>query len=145
MDKLSLNKYETAFLLASKGWDVNLKYEYDYSFEFKTENEEILNNVSWYKQMAYIYADWCAIPIDSVKIEHLNTSLYVLFEKLQPNKTKFFISEVIYMSSKVNKNTFIFKFLYGHIQNTLMIDENNENIYILDKTLIKEPIEKDIK
>ena len=144
MDKLSLNKYETAFLLASKGWSVNLKYEYDYSFEFKTENEEILN-VSWYKQMAYIYADWCAIPIDSVKIEHLNTSLYVLFEKLQPNKTKFFISEVIYMSSKVNKNTFIFKFLYGHIQNTLMIDENNENIYILDKTLIEEPTEKDIK
>ena len=144
MDKLSLNKYETAFLLASKGWSVNLKYEYDYSFEFKTENEEILN-VSWYKQMAYIYADWCAIPIDSVKIEHLNTSLYVLFEKLHPNKAKFFISEVIYMSSKVNKNAFIFKFLYGHIQNTLMLDKNNENIYILDKTLIKEPIKKDIK
>lgn len=136
MSKIKLNKYETAIVLASKGWGIKLSSEYDKSFDFK-DNQQIFN-LWFYRKIAYIFADWCAIPIDSVKIEHINSRLYELFVKITPNKVNHLMNDIIYSAynKQQSKNDLLFTKIYGYIQAATMKDNDLNDIYDLDEELI---------
>lgn len=133
-EKLKLEKYDTAILMATKNNKIKLKYEYDDSFVFENSNQ-ILNN---YKELAKVYADSRLIPLESVKIEYLIKVMLEIFEVVYSNNFKELILEIMKpnLFDKLTLNEKIFIELYGYLQALTMLDKNGNEIFDLDYSLL---------
>lgn len=138
--KPKLEKFDTALLMCTKNHTINLKYSYVIDANTFKNEENIFNT---YNSIALVYADSRAIPLESVRIEFINKALLEIFEIVLPNKFKELIQEVINKGSWYKNRTYkeiLFLQLYGYLQALTMLDENDEEIYDLDYSLVKKEI-----
>ena len=134
--KPKLEKYDTALLMCTKRHKIELKYTYEIDEDTFKNEEKIFND---YTEIAIAYADSRAIPIDCVRIEHLNKALLDIFEIVLPNRFKELIQEVVNKSSWYQNRThkeILFLQLYGYLQALTMLDKNSEEIFDLDYSLV---------
>ena len=75
IQKPKLEQCDTAILMCTKNYEIKLKYCTDLDFEF-TGTNEILNR---YKNIALVYADTRAIPLESVHVEYIIKAMLNIF------------------------------------------------------------------
>ena len=129
----SLDKYNTAILMCIKNHKINLKYEYQKDFTF-TGSKKLLNN---YREIAEVYADSRAIPLESVKIGYINQVMIEIVEILCPEKFKeilLSINKIISTNYSISET--IFTELYGFIQIITLVKDEKE-IYNLDYSMVE--------
>ena len=136
--KPKLDQSDTAILMCTKNYEIKLKYCADLDFEF-TGTHEILNR---YKNIAVVYADTRAIPLESVHVEYIIGAMLDIFEVVLPNKFKELIMELLkYSYSEISTRNRLFKELYGYLQALRMLDDTGEEIFDLDYSMLA----KDLK
>lgn len=133
--KPKLEQCDTAILMSTKNHEIKLKYCTDLDFEF-TGTNEILNR---YKNIAVVYAETRAIPLDCVHVEYIIGAMLDIFEVVYPKKFKELILELLKFSqSEISTRDRLFKELYGYLQALRMLDDAGEEIFDLDYSLLKE-------
>lgn len=137
--KPKLEKCDTAILMSTKNHEIKLKYNLDNKdFEFTGINE-ILNR---YKNIAIVYAETRAIPLESVQLRYLIDIMLDIFEVVYPKKFKELIMELLkYSQTEISTRDRLFKELYGYLQALRMVDDTGEEIFDLDYSML----EKDLK
>lgn len=129
--KGTLEKYDTALLMCTKNHKIKLKYKYDENFVFE-KNNEILNS---YKEIAIVYADSRAIPLECVQVDYIVKAMLEIFEIIYPNKFKELICDIMkYQNEQTNKILFIN--LYGYLQSATLLSKDGEELFNLDYELI---------
>lgn len=133
--KPKLDKYDSAILMCTKNHKIKLQYEYDLNFEFKNNNQ-LLNK---YKEIAIVYADSRALPLESVQLDYITKSMLEIFEIVYHKKFKELIMELLKPNffnpnEKINEKVFIE--LYGYLQALTMLNDNNEDLFDLDYELV---------
>lgn len=127
---IKLEKYDTALLMVTKNHNIKLKYNYDKDFVF---NDNLLNE---YKEIAIVYADSRALPLESVRLEYVAQAMIEIYSIIEPNKMKDLLIYLLKHSyKKENISEAIFKEVYGRLQALTMI-KDNEEIYELDYSLL---------
>ena len=128
--KPKLNQNETAILMCTKNHKIKIKYTWGQDdFEF-TGTNEILNR---YKNIALVYADTRAIPLESVHVEYIIKVMLNIFEVVYPKKFKELILELLkYSQTEISTRDRLFKELYGYLQALRMLDDTGEEIFDLD-------------
>jgi uncharacterized protein with ATP-grasp and redox domains len=133
--KPKLEKYDTAILMCTKNHEIKLKYCTDLDFEF-TGTNKILNR---YKNIAVVYAEIRAIPLESVQLRYLIDVMLDIFEVVYPKKFKELILELLkYSQMEISTTDRLFKELYGYLQALRVLDDAGEEIFDLDYSLLKE-------
>ena len=137
--KPKLEKCDTAILMSTKNYEIKLKYNLDNKdFEF-TGTNEILNR---YKNIAIVYAETRAIPLESVHVEYIIRVMLDIFEVVYPKKFKELIMELLkYSQTEISTRDRLFKELYGYLQALRMLDDTGEEIFDLDYSMLA----KDLK
>lgn len=131
--KPKLEKCDTAMLMSTKNYEIKLKYCTDLDFEF-TGTNEILNR---YKNIALVYADTRAIPLESVHVEYIIKAMLNIFEVVYPKKFKELIMELLkYSQTEISTRDRLFKELYGYLQALRMLDDTGEEIFDLDYSML---------
>jgi hypothetical protein len=132
--KPKLDQCDTAILMCTKNHKIKIKYNLDNKdFEF-TDTNEILNR---YKNIALVYADTRAIPLDCVHVEYIIKAMLNIFEVVYPKKFKELIMELLkYSQTEISTRDRLFKELYGYLQALRMLDDNGEEIFDLDYSMI---------
>ena len=128
--KPKLDKYDTAILMCTKNHKIKIKYTWGQDdFEW-TGTNEILNR---YKNIALVYADTRAIPLESVHVEYVIEAMLDIFEVVYPEKFKELIMELLkYSQTEISTRDRLFKELYGYLQALRMLDDTGEEIFDLD-------------
>ena len=138
--KKSLDKYKTAILMCIKNHKINLKHEYQKDFIFNG-SEKLLNS---YKELTEVYADSRLIPLESVKLGYINKAMIEIIEILCPENFKeilFSINKIVSTNYSISET--IFTELYSFIQ-LMEMTKNEEEIYKLDYSLVKNKGKKDV-
>ena len=137
--KPKLEKCDTAILMCTKNHKIKIKYTWSQDdFEF-TGTNEILNR---YKNIALVYADTRAIPLESVHVEYIIKAMLNIFEVVYPKKFKELILELLkYSQTEISTRDRLFKELYGYLQALRMLDDTGEEIFDLDYSMLA----KDLK
>ena len=131
--KPKLDQSDTAILMCTKNHEIKLKYCADLDFEF-TGTHEILNR---YKNIAVVYAETRALPLDCVHVEYIIRAMLDIFEVVLPNKFKELIMELLkYSYSEISTRNRLFKELYGYLQALRMLDDTGEEIFDLDYSML---------
>lgn len=133
--KPKLEQCDTAIIMCTKNHKIKLKYNLDSDFKF-TGTNEILNQ---YKNIALVYAETRAIPLDCVRVEYIISSMLDIFEVVYPTKFKELIMELLkYSQTEISTRDRLFKELYGYLQALRMIDDAGEEIFDLDYSMLEE-------
>lgn len=134
--KPKLDQCDTAILMCTKNHKIKIKHTWGQDdFEF-TGTNEILNR---YKNIALVYADTRALPLESVHVEYVIKSMLEIFEVVYPKKFKELIMELLkYSQTEISTRDRLFKELYGYLQALRMLDDSGEEIFDLDYSMLKE-------
>lgn len=135
--KPKLDKYDTALLMCIKNHSIQLKHNYEADENTFGDEEKIFYV---YDNIASVYADGRCIPLESIRIDHINDALLDIFEICSPNKFKELIQKIINKGPWYEVWTykeFLFLQLYGYLQALPMLDKNDEEIYDLDYSLVQ--------
>lgn len=133
--KPKLEQCDTAILMCTKNHKIKLKYNLDNDFEF-TGTNEILNR---YKNVALVYADTRALPLDCIHVEYIIHSMLDIFEVVYPKKFKQLILELLkYSQTEISTRDRLFTELYGYLQALRMLDNNGEEIFDLDYSRLED-------
>ena len=131
--KPKLEKCDTAILMGTKNHEIKLKYCADLDFEF-TGTNEILNR---YKNIAVVYAETRALPLDCVHVEYIIRAMLDIFEVVLPKKFKELIIELLkYSQTEISTRDRLFKELYGYLQALRILDDTGEEIFDLDYSML---------
>ena len=127
--KPKLNQNDTAILMCTKNHKIKIKYTWGQDdFEF-TGTNEILNR---YKNIAIVYAETRAIPLDCVHVEYIIRVMLDIFEVVYPKKFKELIMELLkYSQTEISTRDRLFKELHGYLQALRMLDDTGEEIFDL--------------
>ena len=83
--KPKLNQNDTAILMCTKNHKIKIKYTWGSDDFVWTGTNEILNR---FKNIALVYADTRAIPLESVHVEYVIKAMLDIFEVVYPKKFK---------------------------------------------------------
>lgn len=128
--KPKLNQNDTDILMCTKNHKIKMQYTLGQDDFVWTGTNEILNR---YKNIALVYADTRAIPLESAHVEYIIKAMLDIFEVVYPNKFKELIIELLkYSQTEISTRDRLFKELYGYLQALRMIDDTGEEIFDLD-------------
>ena len=128
--KPKLEACDTAILMCTKNNKIKIKYTWSQDDFVWTGTNAILNR---YKNIALVYADTRAIPLESVHVEYIIKAMLDIFEVVLPNKFKELIIELLkYSQTEISTRDRLFIELYGHLQALQMLDDAGEEIFDLD-------------
>ena len=134
--KIKLDQFDTSLIMSIKNHKIKLKLKYNEEDKFPNE---ILNSDA-YKNIGITYANSRYIPIESVSLEYVNKALLDIFELVCPHKFKELINEIVYNNSsyknRSNKEVLFFE-LVSYLEALTMLDENGDEIYDLDYSLVE--------
>ena len=132
--KPKLDQSDTAILMCTKNHKIKIKYTWGSDDFVWTGTNEILNR---YKNIALVYADTRALPLESVHVEYIIKAMLDIFEVVLPNKFKELIMELLkYSYSEISTRNRLFKELYGYLQALRMLDDTGEEIFDLDYSML---------
>ena len=130
MQKPKLDHNDTAILMCTKNHKIKIKYTWGSDDFVWTGTNEILNR---YKNIALVYADTRALPLESVHVEYIIKAMLDIFEVVYPKKFKELIMELLkYSQTEISTRDRLFKELYGYLQALRMLDDTGEEIFDLD-------------
>ena len=134
--KIKLDQFDTSLIMSIKNHKIKIKLKYDEEDKFPNE----ILNLDAYKNIGITYANSRYIPIESVRLEYVNKALLDIFELVCPHKFKELINEIVYKNSlyknRSNKEVLFFE-LVSYLEALTMLDENGDEIYDLDYSLVE--------
>ena len=134
MQKPKLNQNDTVILMCTKNHKIKIQYTWGQDDFVWTGTNEILNR---YKNIALVYADTRAIPLESVHVEYIIKAMLDIFEVVYPKKFKELIMELLkYSQTEISTRDRLFKELYGYLQALRMLDDTGEEIFDLDYSML---------
>ena len=127
--KPKLDQSDTAILMCTKNHKIKIKYTWGSDDFVWTGTNEILNR---YKNIALVYADTRALPLESVHVDYIIKAMLDIFEVVYPKKFKELIMELLkYSQTEISTRDRLFKELYGYLQALRMLDDTGEEIFDL--------------